>query len=226
MGWPPLIEKPKLEVSNEETEFDHTRYRVKVQVAPKQTLQGYLLVPKGTGPFPRRRRPLLRTRNQHRPNPAHGGFRDYGLQLARRGFVTLSIGSPGGDARKPDTAGTHAPAALLPRLRRRQLLQRPGQPARGRSASGSASSATPTAASGRCSPPACTTSSPAPSGPTPASSSTRRGRTSTTGSRGISAASPGRQQRKPGMPTPENPRTGAYKTDGRARATTCTSCTP
>ncbi len=28
-------------------------------------------------------------------------FRDYAWQLARRGFVTLSIGSPGGDARKP-----------------------------------------------------------------------------------------------------------------------------
>jgi pimeloyl-ACP methyl ester carboxylesterase len=27
------------------------------------------------------------------------------LQLARRGFVTLSIGSPGGDARKPDRGG-------------------------------------------------------------------------------------------------------------------------
>src|SRR5437868_6732429 len=27
--------------------------------------------------------------------------RDFALQLARRGFVTLSIGSPGGDARQP-----------------------------------------------------------------------------------------------------------------------------
>jgi len=29
-------------------------------------------------------------------------LRDYGYQLARRNFVTLSIGSPGGDARKPE----------------------------------------------------------------------------------------------------------------------------
>jgi pimeloyl-ACP methyl ester carboxylesterase len=28
--------------------------------------------------------------------------RDFGVQLARRGFVTLSIGTPGGDARKPE----------------------------------------------------------------------------------------------------------------------------
>jgi hypothetical protein len=34
-------------------------------------------------------------------------WRDFGLQLARRGFVTLSIGSPGGDARQPDVAGAH-----------------------------------------------------------------------------------------------------------------------
>src|SRR2546430_10838404 len=30
---------------------------------------------------------------------------DFGYQLAKRGFVTLSIGSPGGDARKPETGG-------------------------------------------------------------------------------------------------------------------------
>src|SRR5207237_10498359 len=34
--------------------------------------------------------------NPEQPN------RDFGLQLARRGFVTLSIGTPGGDARKPE----------------------------------------------------------------------------------------------------------------------------
>jgi pimeloyl-ACP methyl ester carboxylesterase len=39
------------------------------------------------------------------PDPKRGKFGDYGLQLARHGFVTLSIGSPGGDARKPDRGG-------------------------------------------------------------------------------------------------------------------------
>jgi hypothetical protein len=32
-------------------------------------------------------------------------LRDFAYQLTRRGFVTLSIGSPGGDARKPDIGG-------------------------------------------------------------------------------------------------------------------------
>lgn len=104
-AWPPLIEKPKLEVSNEETEFDHTQYRVKVQVAPKQMLQGYLLVPKGAGPFPAVVVPFYDPETSIGQNEEHGGFRDYGLQLAKRGFVTLSIGSPGGDARLPDRAG-------------------------------------------------------------------------------------------------------------------------
>ena len=35
-------------------------------------------------------------------------FRDYALQLTRRGFVTLSIGTPGGNAWKPETGARFA----------------------------------------------------------------------------------------------------------------------
>ena len=45
-----------------------------------------------------------------------------------------------------------------------------------------------------------------------ASSSTRSAATSTTGSRGISASTRASEQRKPGIPSDENPRTGPYKT--------------
>jgi dienelactone hydrolase len=104
-AWPALIEKPKLETSQEEPRVGYTQFSVKVQVAPKQMLAGYLLVPKGTGSFPAVVVPFYDPETSIGQNEEHGGFRDYGLQLAKRGFVTLSIGSPGGDARLPDRAG-------------------------------------------------------------------------------------------------------------------------
>ena len=59
-------------------------------------VDGYLLVPDGAGPFPGGAGAVLRAADQHRPRDQHGqGTHDYGLQLVRRGFVTLSIGTPG-----------------------------------------------------------------------------------------------------------------------------------
>ena len=65
---------------------------------------GYLLIPNGDAGA---RRPAIvvpfyepETSIGQVP-PTKGAFRDYAYQLAKRGFVTLSIGSPGGDARKP-----------------------------------------------------------------------------------------------------------------------------
>jgi dienelactone hydrolase len=103
-SWPPPIERPKFELGEATRRDDLTQYAVKVQVAPEQTLDGVLLVPRGAGPFPAVLVPFYEpgTSVGRPPNPGRGQFGDYGLQLARRGFVTLSIGSPGGDARKPD----------------------------------------------------------------------------------------------------------------------------
>ena len=65
--------------------------------------EGYLLAPSGRGQFPGVVVPY------YEPESSIGigkvQLRDFGYQLARRGFVSISIGSPGGDARKPDTAG-------------------------------------------------------------------------------------------------------------------------
>jgi dienelactone hydrolase len=102
-AWPPLIDHPGLEVLEKIPQPDHERRRVRVQVAKDQWLTGYLLVPPGKGPFPAVLVPY------YEPMTSLGignqPLRDFGLQLARRGFVTLSIGSPGGDARKPDVDG-------------------------------------------------------------------------------------------------------------------------
>ena len=71
------------------------------------------------------------TRRRRASAGASRGGCDFALQLAQRGFVTLSLGSDPA-ASYPDKEQPRAPAALVPRLRRRQLLQRPGEPARGR----------------------------------------------------------------------------------------------
>ena len=103
-AWPPLLEKPKLELLREETREGITFRRVRVPIAPKQTGDGWLLLPEGRGPFPA----VLVVYYEPETSVGladkeKGAFRDFGLQLAKRGFVTLNIGTPGGNAWKPDT---------------------------------------------------------------------------------------------------------------------------
>ena len=98
--WPPLIAKPKLEYLASSNRGDFMQHRVRVQVATDLRLEGYFLIPKGTGPFPGVVVPY------YEPETSVGlstnKLRDFGSQLASRGFVALAIGSPGGDARKPE----------------------------------------------------------------------------------------------------------------------------
>jgi hypothetical protein len=97
--WPELLEKPGFEVVGESRRDTLIQQQVRVEVAPGQTVLGYLLMPEGEGPFPAVLVPFYEPETSAglRDSP----FLDFGLQLARRGFVTLSIGSPSGDARKP-----------------------------------------------------------------------------------------------------------------------------
>ena len=99
-AWPAVIEKPGIEVL-ETTKRDGgvTQRKVRVEIAPGQTGEGYLLLPAAEG-----KRPAVFV-PYYDPETSAGlsekPLRDFAWQLARRGFVTLSIGSPGGDARKP-----------------------------------------------------------------------------------------------------------------------------
>ena len=105
--WPALLERPKLERLSSERREDFDQARVRVQVAETQHLDGYLLTPPGNGPFPAALVVFYdpETSIGQAKNRERGALRDFAYQLTKRGFVTLSIGSPGGDARKPDTAG-------------------------------------------------------------------------------------------------------------------------
>jgi len=99
--WPPLLERPKLEPLSESRRDNFVQRRVRLEIAPNQTGECWLLVPEGTGPFP------AALVVYYEPETSVGlstnALRDFGYQLARRGFVTLSVGTPGGDARKPET---------------------------------------------------------------------------------------------------------------------------
>lgn len=99
-AWPPLItEQPMLVLETVERE-DFTQRRVRVNIARKQAIDGYLLIPKGKQKFPAVLVPF------YDPETSVGlgkPMRDFAYQLTKRGFITLSIGSPGGDARLPDT---------------------------------------------------------------------------------------------------------------------------
>lgn len=99
--WPKLLEHPKVEVLSSSKRDGLQQERVRVEIAEKQTGEGWLLIPEGKGPFPAVLVVYYEPETSVGLNPKQT-LRDFGLQLAKRGFVTLSIGTPGGDAWKPD----------------------------------------------------------------------------------------------------------------------------
>jgi hypothetical protein len=104
--WPAVLEKPKVEILSKSRRDNFTQYRVRLEIAPQQTGEGWLMVPEGPGPFPAVLVVYYEPETSAGLNPEQPN-RDFGLQLARRGFVTLSIGTPGGDARKPEVGQAH-----------------------------------------------------------------------------------------------------------------------
>jgi gamma-glutamyltranspeptidase/glutathione hydrolase len=96
--WPPLVEKPALKKLQKVDRDGYTEYKVQAQASPNgQWVDGYLLIPKGKGPFPAVIVPFYEplTSTGQGAKGRGVGTHDYGLQLVKRGFVTLSIGTPG-----------------------------------------------------------------------------------------------------------------------------------
>jgi hypothetical protein len=93
--WPALIEKPKIEYLKESRRDGLIQYHVKIEVAPRRmTDDAYLLVPDGKGPFPA---VVVVFYDAKTGVGLAGKNRDFALQLAKRGFVTLSLGSTPGN---------------------------------------------------------------------------------------------------------------------------------
>ena len=98
--WPAVLAGARLEILSEARRETYSQKRVRLEVAPGQRTEGWLLVPDGVGPFPAVVVPFY----EPETSVGLGGRpqRDFARQLTRAGFVTLSIGTPAGDARTPD----------------------------------------------------------------------------------------------------------------------------
>ncbi len=95
-AWPPLVERPTVKHLETVEREGYVQHHVHVQVSPEGHLaDGYLLIPAGTGPFPAVLVPFYEPLTSIGQGKKGQGTHDYGLQLIRRGFVTLSIGTPG-----------------------------------------------------------------------------------------------------------------------------------
>jgi hypothetical protein len=106
-AWPPLVEHPTVTMFETSPRDGYVERHVQVQVSPAgKVVDAYLLVPPGNGPFPAVLVPFYEPLTSIGRSEKGRGTHDYGLQLVRRGFVTLSIGTPGsleevgGDTRK------------------------------------------------------------------------------------------------------------------------------
>jgi len=88
-AWPPLIDRPRFEILATERRESFEQLRVRVEIAPGRSTEGYLLEPEGPGPFPA----VLVVFYEPETGIGRGKERrDFALQVVRRGFVALSIG--------------------------------------------------------------------------------------------------------------------------------------
>lgn len=97
--WPELLATPKIEEVRSEARDNFQQHFIRIEIAPGQHEPAILLVPNGRGPFPAVVVPF------YEPETSVGlagkPLRDFGYQLAKRGFVALCVRAPGGDAYKP-----------------------------------------------------------------------------------------------------------------------------
>ncbi len=95
--WPALITEPKVEVLESKRRENFQQLRIRFLWTPQESTTGYLLIPDGDAP-----RPAVVT-VYYEPETAIGlgtPQRDFAYQLARRGFVTLSLGTTEATAAK------------------------------------------------------------------------------------------------------------------------------
>ena len=95
--WPALITDPRVEVLEEQRRENFRQLKIRFLWTPNEMTTGYLLIPDGEG-----KRPAVVT-VYYEPETSIGlgkELRDFGLQLVRRGFVVLSLGTTEATAAK------------------------------------------------------------------------------------------------------------------------------
>ena len=205
--WPELIKQPKIEFLSKEKRENFTQYHVRIEVAPgRMTDDAFLLVPDGDGPFPAVVVVFYEAKTGI--GQGKGPHRDFAYQLAKRGFVTLSVGGA------PETYYPNKETGKFSRCR--FMPTRP--PTAGKSwpvfptslPSASASSAIPTAASGPCSPRVCSRDFACACWIDPGIVFDEKRSNVNYWERWYLGHEIGKE-RKPGIPSDKNPRTGPYK---------------
>jgi len=88
--WPTLIENPQVEILKSSRRENFVQHRIQFRWTPNEKTEGYLLIPEGNG-----KRPAVLTVFYDLETAIGLGkpHRDFAYQLAKRGFVTLSIGT-------------------------------------------------------------------------------------------------------------------------------------
>ncbi|WP_018630719.1 prolyl oligopeptidase family serine peptidase [Niabella aurantiaca] len=103
--WPPFIKKQEMEVLDTTSREGFIQYRIRFSWTPAEKTIAYLCVPRTKGKLPA----VITT--FYEPETAIGAgkpHRDFALQLARRGYVTLSLGTT--EASKAGTYSVYYPS--------------------------------------------------------------------------------------------------------------------
>lgn len=113
--WPELLERPRMNILASEHVGSYTRHTIEVEVAADRSIgPEYLLVPDGQGPFPAVVVTWYNSADAAGLTEKLLGTRDFGAQLAERGYVTLCLGSTNGeDVRQPTLYESIQPLAYL-----------------------------------------------------------------------------------------------------------------
>jgi dienelactone hydrolase len=90
--WPPLLEKPAVDVQFTEKIEGFTRQKVELECAPGRKAPAYLLVPPGKGPFPAIVDVFYYPEDGAGVKADRRQQNDFGYQLVKRGFVALCVG--------------------------------------------------------------------------------------------------------------------------------------
>jgi len=90
--WPPLLEKPQAQVQWRESVEEFVRMRVELEVAPGRKSAAYLLTPEGKGPFPAVIDVYYYPEDGAGMKPDKRTQNDFGYQMVKRGFVALCLG--------------------------------------------------------------------------------------------------------------------------------------
>lgn len=90
--WPPVNENPQVKYLNEEHRDNFTQYKIQFDIAPGHPNTGYLLIPDSAKPNRSTPAVLVVFYDPETGVGLKGKDRDFAYQLAKRGFVTFSVG--------------------------------------------------------------------------------------------------------------------------------------